>query len=113
MVNKFVKQHTTSYVLGIITVKITNHNELENLCLTDSKILEIEYSFKMKENDYHSLIALLFGTDKFINDITDAFAFNHPISTQEYTLSVNCEKSLQKIQINQQILHPTLKSKSN
>ena len=50
----------------------------------------------MKENDYHSLITLLFGTDKFINDITDAFAFNHPISTQECMISVNFENVFER-----------------
>ena len=37
----------------------------------------------MKENNYRSLIKLLFETDKFINEITDALAFNHPIFTQD------------------------------
>ena len=36
----------------------------------------------MKENDYHSLITLLFETDKFINESTDTFNFNHPIFIQ-------------------------------
>ena len=81
LANKLVQQHITSYVLDVTTLTSTNHNELEKLCLTDSKISQIEYSFKMKENDYRSLITLLFGTDKFINDIMDALAFNHPIST--------------------------------
>ena len=42
LANKLVNQHITSYVLDVITVKSTNHNELEKLCLTDSKILEME-----------------------------------------------------------------------
>ena len=68
MTNKLVKQQITSYVLVIINVKIINHNELEKLTLTDSKISEITRLFKMKENDYRSLISVLFVTDKFVND---------------------------------------------
>ena len=83
MANKLVQQHITSYVLNVISVKSTNHNELEKLCLTDSKISDIECLFKMNKNDYRSLITLLFETDKFINEITDVLVFNHPIFTQD------------------------------
>ena len=68
MTNKLVKQQIISYVLVIIHVKIINHNELEKLTLTDSKISEIALLFKMKENDYRSLISVLFVTNKFVND---------------------------------------------
>ena len=68
MTNKLVKQKITSYVLVIIPVKIINHNELEELTLTDSKISEIARLFKMKENYYHSLISVLFVNNKFVND---------------------------------------------
>ena len=81
MANKLVKQYITSDVFDVIPVNSTDHDELEKLCLTDSKISDIECSFKMRENDYRSFIALLFETDKFINEITDALAFNHPIFT--------------------------------
>ena len=64
----------------------------------------------MKENDYHRVITLLFGSDKFINDITEALAFNHPISTQEYMLSANCENISSKVSKNSS---STPKSKSN
>ena len=83
MTNKLVKQYITSYVLDIIPVKIINHNELEELTLTDSKISEIARLFKMKENYYHSLISVLFVTDKSVNEITEALAYNHPICTQD------------------------------
>ena len=74
MANKLVKQYITSDVFDVIPVNSTNHDELEKLCLTDSKISDIECSFKMRENDYRSFIALLFETDKFIDKITDALA---------------------------------------
>ena len=76
MTNKLVKKNITSYVLESITDKSSNHDELEKSCLTDSKISDIECLFKMNENDYRSLITLLFETDKFINEITDVLAFN-------------------------------------
>ena len=83
MTNKLVKEPITSYVLDIISVKSINHNELEILTLTDSKISEIARLFKMKENDYHSLIYVLFVTDKSVNEITEALAYNHQICTQD------------------------------
>ena len=60
MTNKLVKQQITSYVLNAVPVKRTNHDELEKSCLTDSKMSNIECSFKIKDNDYRSLITLLF-----------------------------------------------------
>ena len=41
MASKRIKQHITSCVLDVIPVKRTNHEELDKLCLTDSKISEI------------------------------------------------------------------------
>ena len=70
-------------MLDVIPDKMTNDNEIEKSCLTDYKILDIECLFKMKEYDYRSLVTSLFETDKFINEITDALAFNYPILTQD------------------------------
>ena len=81
--NKIVKQHITFYVLDIIPVKSIYHNELENVTLTDSKTSKIASLFKIKENDYRSLISVLFVTDKFVNDITEALANNYTIFTQD------------------------------
>ena len=88
MTNNLVKQHITSYVLDVIPIKSTNHDELKKLCLTASKISDIECLFKMKESDYRSLITLSFETDKFINEITDVLVFNHPIFTQDVLPSI-------------------------
>ena len=86
MTNKLVKQYITSYVLDIIPVKIINHNELEKLPLTDSKISEIARFFKIKQTDYRSLISVFCVTDKYLNDITEALAYNQPIFTQDVYL---------------------------
>ena len=83
MANKLVKKHITSYVLDVIPDKGTNYDELEKSCFTGSNISDIEYLFKMKENDYRSLIISLFETDKFINGITDVLAFDYQILTQD------------------------------
>ena len=83
MTNKLVKHHITSYLFDLIPVESMNYNELENLTLIDSKISEIARLFKMKENDHRSLISVLFVTDKFVNDITEVLAYNHPIFTQD------------------------------
>ena len=56
LANELVKIHIISYVLNVIPIKSTNPNELEKLCLLNSKISEIEYLFQMIENDYRSLI---------------------------------------------------------
>ena len=66
MAKKFVKQHITYYMLDVITDKRSNHDELENSCLTNSKISDIECLFNMTENDYRILITSIFETDKFI-----------------------------------------------
>ena len=84
MANKLVKWYIASFVLDAIPFQSTNHDELDKLCLTDSKISDIECSFKMKENDYRSLVILLFETNKFINEITDTLSFDHPIFTQDF-----------------------------
>ena len=94
LANKRVTKYITYYVLNIIPVKSTTPNELEKLCILNSTILEIECLFHMKKNDYRSLITLLFESDKFINDTLETLASNHPISTQECMLSVNCEKNI-------------------
>ena len=54
----------------------------------------------MIENDYRKLLILLFESDNFLKEITTFVAFNYPITTQEYILSVNCEKHLRKFQKN-------------
>ena len=43
----------------------------------------------MMKNDYRSLIILLFGSDNFIKDITEALAFYYSITTQECMLNVS------------------------
>ena len=58
----------------------------------------MEHLFQMTENNYRSLITLLFESDKFIKEITENLAFYYPITTQEGMLSVSCEKNLRKFQ---------------
>ena len=79
---KLVKQHVNSYVLESITDKSSNHDELEKLCLIDSKILDIEFLFNMKENDSRILITSMFGNDTFINEITVALEYYYPLTIQ-------------------------------
>ena len=83
--------------MSTISIKMTNPIELEELCLLKSKIAEIELLFKMTENDYRKFISLLFVSDNVLKEITDLFAYNYPIDTQECMLSVNCEKAPLKI----------------
>ena len=83
MTNKLVKKHITSYVLESITDKSSNHDELEKSCLTDSKISDIECLFNMKDNDYRILIISMFGNNIFINGITVALEYHHPLTTQD------------------------------
>ena len=64
----------------------------------------------MMENDYCSLIILLFGRDNFIKEITEVLAFYYPITTQECMLSVSCEKISSKVSKNSS---STQKLKSN
>ena len=91
-----VKDHIESYVMKMISVKMPNPIELEKLCLLKLKITEIELLFKMTEKDYRKLINLLFVSDNFLKQITEFLAYSYPITTQEYILSVNCEKNLLK-----------------
>ena len=85
MANKLVKEHITSYVLESINDKSSpNHYQLEKSCLTDSKISDIEHLFNMKENMYRILITFMFGNDTFINDISVAQEYYHPITTQKF-----------------------------
>ena len=79
---------------------MTNPIELEKLCLLKLKITEIELLFKMTEKDYRKMINLLFVSDNFLKQITEFLAYSYPITTQEYILSVNCEKNLRKFQKN-------------
>ena len=80
---KLVKQHINSYVLESITDKSSNHDELEKSCLTDSKILDIECLFNMKENDSRILITSMFGNNIFINEITVPLEYHYPLFTQD------------------------------
>ena len=86
-----VKDHIESYVMKMISVKMTNPIELEKLSLLKLKITEIELLFKMTEKDYRKLINLLFVSDNCLKQITEFLAYNYPITTQECILSVNCE----------------------
>ena len=94
----------------MIPVKSTNPIKLEKLCLLKSKIAEIERLFQMTENDYRSLIILLFISDNFIKEITEKLAFNYPITSQECMLLVSCEKISSKVSKKSS---STQKSKSN
>ena len=78
-----VKEHIESYVMKMISVKMTNPIELEKLCLLKPKITEIELLFKMMEIDYRKLIHILFVSDKFLKQITEFLGHNYPITTQE------------------------------
>ena len=80
---KLVKQHVNPYVLESITDKSPNHDELEKSCLIDSRILDIECLFNMKENDYRMLITSMFGNDIFINVITGTLEYHYPLLTQD------------------------------
>ena len=82
-----VKDNIESYVMKMISVKMTNPFELENLCLLKLKIAEIELFFKMMEKHYRILINLLFVSDNFLKEITNFIAYNYPIITQECILT--------------------------
>ena len=60
-----------------------NHFDLEQSCLTDTKISDGQRLFVIRENDYRSLITSLFGNVLFINDITASKEYYNPISTQD------------------------------
>ena len=53
----------------MIAIKSTNPNELEKLCLLESKISEIESLFQVTEKEYCKLIDSLFVNDKFLKEI--------------------------------------------
>ena len=113
MANKLVKHHFTSYVLGSITDKISNHDELEKSCLTDSKISDIERLFNMKENDYRILITSMFGNEKFINEILVAQEYYHLLTTQDVYLQRNKFSLLPLHLIMNNSLHPIKKKIEN
>ena len=80
---KLIRNHIKTYVLDTIPDKERSHSELEKLTLTHSKIYEIKSSFVIEENDYRSLIFVLFTSDLFVNKITEKLSFNHAIYTQD------------------------------
>ena len=84
MANKLVKEHIKLHVLEPINDKNPpNHYQLEKSCLTDFKISDIERLFEMKENDYRLLITSMFENDTFVNEISGAQEYYHPINTQD------------------------------
>ena len=84
MTIKNVKDHIKAFVLESINESNTpNHFKLEQSCLTDTKISDIQRSFVIYENEYRSLITSLFGNESFINEITASQEYYHPISTQD------------------------------
>ena len=83
MTTKLVKEHIKLYVMESINDKNSpNHNELEKSCLTDIKILDIQCLFDMKENDCRLFITSVFENDSFVNEISAAQEYYHPINTQ-------------------------------
>ena len=71
MTIKNVKEYIKAFVLESINdSNTTNHFELEQSCLTNTKISDFQRSFAIFENEYRSLITSLFGNESFINDIT-------------------------------------------
>ena len=84
MATKLVKEHIKLYVLESTNDKNSpNHYELEKSCLPDIKISDIERLFDMKENDYRVLIVSMFENDTFVNEISVAQEYYHPINTQD------------------------------
>ena len=67
----------------MIAIKSTNPNELEKLCLLESKISEIESLFQVTEKAYCKLIYSLFVNDKFLKEIDECLAYNYPLTTQD------------------------------
>ena len=86
-----VNDHISCYVMDIISVKSTDPIELEELCLLQPKITEIEDLFKMTEKDYRKLIDLLFVNNNFLTEIDECLAYNYPITTQECILPLTGE----------------------
>ena len=84
MTTKLVKEHIKLYVLESINDKNSpNHYQLEKSCLTDINVSDIQRLFDMKENDYRLLITFMFENDTFVNDISAAQEYYHPINTQD------------------------------
>ena len=69
--------------MGLISIKSTSRFELERLCLSESKISEIESEFQMTKKSYCNLIDTLFVKDNFLKEIDDFLAYNYPLSTQD------------------------------
>ena len=63
-----------------------NHFDLEQSCLTDTKISDVQRLFVVRENKYRPLITSLFENESFINDITAFQEYYNPISTQDIFL---------------------------
>ena len=82
-----VNKRILSYVTDMIAIKSTNPNELEKLCLLESKISEIDTLFQVTEKAYRKLIDSLFVNDKFLKEIDECLAYNYPITTQDCTLT--------------------------
>ena len=61
-----VNEHILSYVTDMIAIKSTNPNELERLCLLESKISEIESLFQVTKKKYRKLIDSLFVNDNVL-----------------------------------------------
>ena len=89
---RLVNEHILSYVMAMIAIKSYNQNELENLCLLQSKISEINTLFQVTERAYRKLIDSLFVNDKFLKEIDECLAYNYPITTQDCVLSLTCEE---------------------
>ena len=84
MTIKYVKQRIKAFVLESINDSNTpNHFELEQSCLTDTKISDIQRSLCIFENEYRSLITSLYENESFINEIIDSQEYYNPISTQD------------------------------
>ena len=84
MTIKNVKEHIKAFVLESINENNTpNHFDLEQSCLTDTKISDVQRSFVIFGNEYRSLITSLFENDLFINEITASQEYYNPINTQD------------------------------
>jgi len=89
---RLVNKHILSYVMDLIAIKSTSPNELERLCLLESKISEIESLFQVTKKTYCKLIDTLFVNDKFLKEIDECLAYNYPLTTQDCLLSLTCEE---------------------
>ena len=89
---RLVNNHVLSYVMDLIAIKSASHDELERLCLLESKISEIESLYQVTKKTYCNLIDTLFVNDKFLKEIDDCLAYNYPLTTQDCLLSLICEE---------------------